>query len=46
MTDDEIATKLSRESLRYLYSLLFLLYLEARPNLGYAPINSETFVSG
>ncbi len=44
--DDRLATKLSRESLRYLYRLLFLLYLEARPNLGYVPMNSETFVSG
>ena len=44
--DDRLATELSRESLRYLYRLLFLLYLEARPNLGYVPMNSETFVSG
>ncbi len=44
--DDLLATQLSRESLRYLYRLLFLLYLEARPNLGYVPMNSETFVSG
>ncbi len=44
--DDQLASQLSRESLRYLYRLLFLLYLEARPNLGYVPMNSETFVSG
>ena len=44
--DDQLARQLSRESLRYLYRLLFLLYLEARPNLGYVPMNSETFVSG
>ncbi len=44
--DERFATDLSRESLRYLYRLLFLLYLEARPNLGYVPMSSETFVSG
>ena len=44
--DDQLARRLSRESLRYLYRLLFLLYLEARPNLGYVPMSSETFVSG
>ncbi len=44
--DDQLARQLSLESLRYLYRLLFLLYLEARPNLGYVPMNSETFVSG
>ena len=39
--------QLTRESLRYLYRLLFVLYLEARPGLGYAPIReSEQYAKG
>jgi len=39
--------QLTRESLRYLYRLLFVLYLEARPELGYAPIRkSEQYAKG
>ena len=41
------AAQLTRECLRYLYRLLFLLYLEARPELGYAPIRkSEQYAKG
>ncbi len=37
---------LSRECLRYLYRLLFLFYVEARPGLGYAPMTSEEYRTG
>jgi hypothetical protein len=37
---------LSRECLRYLYRLLFLLYVEARPSLGYAPMDSDEYRDG
>jgi hypothetical protein len=37
---------LTRECLRYLYRLLFLFYIEARPELGYAPLNSEEYRLG
>lgn len=37
---------LSRECLRYLYRLLFLFYVEARPGLGYAPMDSDEYRDG
>jgi hypothetical protein len=37
---------LSRECLRYLYRLLFLFYVEARPSLGYALMNSAEYREG
>ena len=41
------AAQLTRECLRYLYRLLFVLYIEARPELGYAPIRkSEQYAKG
>jgi hypothetical protein len=40
------AAQLTRECLRYLYRLLFLFYIEARPELGYAPMNSEEYRTG
>lgn len=33
--------ELSRECLRYMYRLLFLFYIEARPELGYAPMTAK-----
>jgi len=39
-------SQLSRECLRYMYRLLFLLYIEARPELEYAPINDATYLKG
>ncbi len=42
----EFAGKVTRECLRYLYRLLFLFYIEARPELGYAPIKVETYRQG
>lgn len=39
--------QLTRECLRYLYRLLFVFYLEARPELGYAPIKkSDQYMKG
>lgn len=37
---------LSRECLRYMYRLLFLFYIEARPELGYAPMQARTYLQG
>ena len=44
--DDALAGQLGRECLRYMYRLLFLFYIEARPDLGYAPMDSETYLKG
>ncbi|NOY93752.1 MAG: class I SAM-dependent DNA methyltransferase [Deltaproteobacteria bacterium] len=38
--------QLSRECLRYMYRLLFLFYIEARPELGYAPLGSDAYRLG
>ncbi|MEN8168422.1 MAG: N-6 DNA methylase, partial [Pseudomonadota bacterium] len=38
--------QLSRECLRYMYRLLFLFYIEARPDLGYVPLQSEAYRQG
>lgn len=38
--------ELSRQCLRYMYRLLFLFYIEARPELGYAPITSNVYLKG
>ncbi|MFF4811005.1 class I SAM-dependent DNA methyltransferase [Micromonospora chersina] len=43
---DELAKKLGREALRYLYRILFLLYAEARPELGVLPVNDREYVEG
>ena len=43
---DELAEPLSRECLRYMYRLLFLFYIEARPELGYAPLGCEAYARG
>ncbi|MET8634388.1 type II restriction endonuclease subunit M [Streptomyces sp. NPDC004680] len=42
----ELATRLTRESLRYLYRILFLLYAEARPELGILPSKDEAYQDG
>ena len=44
--DDELAGQLGRECLRTMYRLLFLFYIEARPDLGYAPVNSDAYRKG
>ena len=38
--------KLSRECLRYMYRLLFLFYIEARPELNYVPVDSDAWRKG
>jgi len=40
------AAELSLECLRYMYRLLFLFYIEARPELGYAPMNAAAYREG
>lgn len=40
------ADELSKESLRFMYRLLFLFYMEARPELGYAPMKSDAYLKG
>lgn len=45
--DSDLAKQLSEESLRYLYRLLFLFYLEARPEkLGYLPMKNDAYRTG
>ncbi|MCB1621953.1 MAG: hypothetical protein KDI44_14595, partial [Thiothrix sp.] len=40
------AGQLSLECLRYMYRLLFLFYIEARPELGYVPHQSDAYRKG
>ncbi|GGQ67613.1 hypothetical protein [Streptomyces pilosus] len=40
------ARELTRESLRYLYRVLFLLYAEARPELGILPADDGSYEAG
>ena len=42
----EFAERLGLECLRYMYRLLFLFYIEARPELGYAPVDAEAYRRG
>ena len=42
----DLAEQITRECLRYLYRLLFLFYVEAREELGYAPMKSEEYRTG
>ena len=44
--DDELAGELGLECLRFMYRLLFLFYIEARPDLGYAPMNADAYRMG
>jgi hypothetical protein len=41
-----LADQLSRECLRWMYRLLFLFDIEARPELGYAPMKAEAYRTG
>lgn len=45
-TDLDLARQLSTECLRFMYRLLFIFYLEARNDLGYAPMGSEAYRKG
>lgn len=40
------ADQLSLECLRYMYRMLFLFYIEARPELGFVPVNSAAYQTG
>jgi hypothetical protein len=42
----EFAEQLGLECLRYMYRLLFLFYIEARPELGYAPVEAGAYRKG
>jgi hypothetical protein len=43
---DRLAADLTRQSLRYLYRILFLLYAEARPELGVLPVGTPEYAEG
>lgn len=45
-TDPVDAGELTIQCLRFMYRMLFLLFIEARPELGYAPIKNQTYFSG
>lgn len=45
-TDDVDGDDLARQSLRYLYRILFLLYAEASPELEVLPVGAEEYDSG
>jgi len=45
-TDIDLARELSNECLIFMYRVLFVLYLEARPELGYAPVDAEPYLKG
>ena len=40
------ASALSMECLRYMYRMLFVLFIESRPELGYAPMKAQAYVQG
>ena len=44
--EDVDASQLTLECLRYMYRMLFVLFIEARPELGFAPIKEQTYFSG
>ena len=37
--------QISLEALRYMYRLVFLFYIEARPELGYAPVGNRAYLA-
>lgn len=45
-TDVDLARELTNECLIFMYRMLFVFYLEARPELGYAPTTSEAYLKG
>ena len=45
-TEPVDATQLTIECLRYMYRMLFVLFIEARPELGYAPMKAQAYVQG
>lgn len=45
-SDPVDAGQLTIECLRYMYRMLFVLFIEARPELGYAPIKAQAYLTG
>ena len=45
-TDPVDAGQLTMQCLRYMYRMLFVLFIESRPELGYAPIKAQCYMSG
>ena len=45
-TDERMASELGTECLRYMYRLLFLFFLEARPELNLVPMKSSVYLQG
>lgn len=41
-----LAEELTLQCLRYMYRILFMLFIEAKPELGYAPMKAQTYESG
>ena len=41
-----LADDLTIQCLRYMYRILFMLFIEAKPELGYAPMKAETYALG
>ena len=46
VADPVDAGQLTIECLRYMYRMLFVLFIEARPELGYAPIKAQSYLTG
>ena len=44
--DDDLPRDLTRQSLRFLYRILFLLYAESRPELGILPVGAPEYGAG
>ena len=42
----ELAEDLTLQCLRYMYRILFMLFIEAKPELGYAPMKAMAYASG
>ena len=42
----ELANDLTLQCLRYMYRILFMLFIEAKPELGYAPMKAMAYASG
>ena len=45
-SDPVDAGQLTLECLRYMYRMLFVLFIESRPERGYAPIKAQSYYSG
>ncbi|WP_194890885.1 DNA methyltransferase [Catenulispora pinisilvae] len=42
----DLPKRLTKQALRYLYRILFLLYAESRPELGILPVNDDSYQNG